>query len=179
MRKLHVLSAVAAVISVAVALPADPTASVEAQRGRGPGRAAMTYVAKAAASDLYEIESSRLALDRAQRPAVREFARMLVTDHTRTTELVAAAARADGVTPLPPQLEPAQRTMLRQLQRHRGPGFDRVYLDQQLIAHQQALTLHRNYARNGAGNDLRRVARNATPVIQGHLGHARQLARGR
>jgi putative membrane protein len=153
-------------------------AAADAQRGR-PGAAAMTFVAKAGASDLYEIESSRIALSRAARPDVREMARMLVADHTRSSEQVMAAARADGLRPAPPRLEPRHRAMIRQLQRARGPGFDRLYLSQQVPAHREALTLHRNYSRLGRGDDLRRAAAAIAPVVEGHLAHARRLERGR
>ena len=59
------------------------------------------YVRMAAASDLFEIQSSQLALTRAQSPAVREFAQMLVQHHTATTEQLTAAATAAGSPPSP------------------------------------------------------------------------------
>lgn len=153
-------------------------ATAEAQRGR-MGGAAMTYVMKAGASDMYEIESSRLAAQRAERPEVREMAQRLIADHTRSTEMVMAAARADGVIAPPPRLKPRQRSMIRQLERARGRMFDRMYLSQQIPAHREALTLHRNYARMGRGDDLRRAASGIVPVVEGHLAHARRLQRGR
>lgn len=174
-----ILAAAVAVSSASALIPYGPDSDAIAQRGMRPGRAAMTYVAKAGASDLYEIQSSQLAVQRANRPQVREFAQMLVTDHTRTTQLVTAAARSDGLNPPPPMLEPAQRTMLRQLQRARPRDFDRVYLSQQIPAHQQALMLHRNYARGGNGQALRRVASDAVPIVRHHLDEARRLSRGR
>lgn len=153
-------------------------AAADAQRGRA-GAGAVTFVAKAGASDLYEIESSRLAADRAERAEVREMARMLITDHTRSSERVMAAARADGLRPAPPRLEPRHRAMIRQLERARGRAFDRLYLSQQIPAHREALTLHRNYSRMGRGDDLRRAAASIAPVVEGHLAHARRIDRGR
>jgi putative membrane protein len=173
------LSAAALVASAAiVALPVGPNSSLEAQRRGVGGRMALAYVAKAGAADRYEIDSSRLAMNRARRQDVRDFARMLMADHMRTTEQVAAAARADGLAPPPPRLEPSQRNMIRLLERTGRPGFDRAYLNQQITAHQQALALHRTQARTGTG-ELRRVAANAVPIVQGHLNQARRLARGR
>lgn len=153
-------------------------AAADAQRG-APGAAAMAFVARAGSSDLYEIESSRIALTRAARPDVREMARMLVADHTRSSGQVMAAALADGLRPPPPRMEPRHRAMIRQLQRARGPGFDRLYLSQQVPAHREALALHRNYSRAGRGDDLRRAAAAIAPVVEGHLAHARRLERGR
>lgn len=179
MARAFILSAAFTLGVIGVAgLPIDLGTRAEAQR-RGPVRADLTYVAKAGASDLYEIESSRLAAQRAQRAEVREFAQMMLTDHNRTTQLVTEAARSDGLSPLPPRLEPRQRTMLRELERTGNRDFDRVYVSQQLAAHQEALTLHRTRARSGPRTALARVAASAVPIVQGHLTHVRQLSRRR
>lgn len=181
MRKFGLFAGIlaAAGLGAGALLPIGQSASSSAQPARGPTRPAIVYVAKAGAADLYEVEASRMAVRRARRPEVREFAQMLVADHNRTSAQVMAAACADGLRPSPPVLEPGQRTMIRQLSRVATGGFDRAYMNQQVVAHQQALTLHRNYARRGVGNDLRRVAGAAVPVIEGHLAQARRLARGR
>jgi putative membrane protein len=171
------ISAALALYAGAAVVPLAPAEQAQAQRVRGPDWATRNYVTKAGAADLYEIRSSELALRRARRPQVRELAEMLIRDHRRTTAEVTDAARRDGVPVRPPMLEPAQRSMIRQLERA-GPGaFDRTYLGQQVVAHQQALSLHRNYARTGRARALRRVAASAVPIIQGHRAHVRRLQR--
>lgn len=179
MKKLLALStAIGLGVASLAFVPVDPGARAEAQR-RAPARADLTYVTKAGASDQFEIQSSQLAVQRARRADVREFAQMMITDHNRTTQLVAEAARTDGVTPPPPMLEPRQRQMLRQLERAGGRNFDSVYLTQQLAAHQEALALHRARARSYGGAALTRVAASAVPVVQGHLAQVRRLSRTR
>jgi putative membrane protein len=134
------------------------------------------YVGMAAASDLYEIQSSQLAQTRARSPAVLDFAQMMIADHTNTTRQLTAAAQASGMGPVAPALLPMQARMMDQLSAAPADGFDRVYLDQQVQAHQTALALHSNYARNGDTPQLRTVAAAATPIVQGHLDRVRQLA---
>ena len=178
--KFTALSAALALFAGAATLiPLLPTSQVEAQRGRGTSWATRNYVMKAGASDLYEIRSSELAASRARRSGIREFAQMLVRDHQRTTALVTQSAREDGVPVRPPMLEPAQRNMIRQLERARPADFDRLYLSQQVMAHQQALSLHRGYSQTGDARALRRTAAGAVPIILGHLQHARRLQRMR
>lgn len=133
------------------------------------------YVATAAASDLFEIQSSQLAVSRAQRPEVRQFAQMLIDHHTQTTATLTAAARASGMTPPPPMLLPMQRRMMDELGRANAGTFDRVYLRQQVPAHEMALALHRNYAAGGDTPALRTAATSAVPIVQQHLDRARQL----
>jgi putative membrane protein len=132
------------------------------------------YVQMAAASDLFEIQSSNLARTRSQNAEVRQFAEMLVTHHTQMTAQLMAAASAAGVQPAP-MLMPMQARMMTELQAASGSGFDRLYMSQQVQAHEMALALHSNYARNGDTVALGTVASAATPIVQQHLDRARQL----
>lgn len=161
------------VVAAALAGAVTLVPPAEAQRG-GDGPA---FVAKAGAGDLYEIQSSQIAVRRARDPRVRAFAQMLITHHRQTTRQVGAAARQAGLRPRPPALEPAQRRMLVELQRAPAGGFDRLFLSQQIPAHQEALGLHRNYARSGGVATLRRAAAGAVPIVQSHLTQARRLQR--
>jgi putative membrane protein len=162
--------AIALCASAALVAPA-----AEAQRRPGQDPAALAYVAKAGAGDLYEIQSSQIAAGRARDPQVRTFARMLITDHTRTTRQVLAAARASGLHPRPAALEPAQRGMIVTLRRTAARQFDRIYLSQQIPAHQEGLGLHQHYSETGDLPALRTVAAGAVPVVQAHLAEARRL----
>ena len=150
--------------STAMGAPADMTPSTRD-----------AYVQMAAASDLFEIQSSQLALSRAQRPEVREFAQMLITHHTQTTQQLTAAAQAAGMTPPPPMLMPMQQRMMEELQQASGASFDGVYMRQQVPAHEMARALHANYASRGDNPALRVVAGAAVPIVQQHLDRARQL----
>lgn len=134
---------------------------------------AMPYVAMAGSSDMYEIESSRLALQRATSPAIKQFAQMMIDHHTATTQQVMQAARAAGMTPPPPSLLPPQRAMMETLQPLTGAAFERMYVQQQRTAHNMALELHQSYARAGDTAQLRTAANAAVPIIQSHI---RQLA---
>ena len=176
-RKL-LLAAVAACAFAAAGCTTNEAAVEAASSGNLTPTERAAYVGMAAASDMYEIQSSQLALTRAQTPALRDFAQMLITDHTNTTRQLTAAATAAGMAPPAPALLPMQVQMLNQLQGTGGGDFDRVYASQQVQAHQMALALHSNYAQNGDAEPLRAVASAAVPVIQHHLDTAGQLAGG-
>lgn len=142
--------------------------------GGMPGTSA-DYVMMAGASDLYEIESSRMAQERTQDPAVREFAAMMIEHHTGTTKALTAAARAAGLNPAPPQLMPQHRGMIDELRSLKGEGFDAAYMMQQRRAHDMALELHRNYAANGDNDQLRKAAASAVPVVEKHIARIREM----
>ena len=132
------------------------------------------YVQMAAASDLFEIQSSQLATSRAQSAEVRAFAQMLIEHHAATTQQLSAAASAAG-TPPSPSLMPMQAEMISQLQGANGAEFDRLFVRQQIPAHEMALALHSNYAKNGDTPTLRTVAAAAVPIVRQHLERARAL----
>ncbi|HEX8301567.1 DUF4142 domain-containing protein [Sphingomonas sp.] len=151
-------------------------APVAAQTHHAPSRAmdptpehARAYVMKAGASDLYEIRSSRIALQKSRNREVRALATMLISHHQMTTRDVTAAARRDRLRPMPPMLEPHQRAMINELNRTGRGGFDRAFLDQQRTAHQEALQLHMNFSERGNAQALRRAAATAVPIIQRHI----------
>ena len=140
----------------------------------GSPLAAPTYMAMAASSDLFEIQSGQLAAQSSQNPAVRNFGNLLVAHHTFTTNQLMAAAQSAGLTPPPPALLPPHQAMLDQL-RAAGPNFDTAFRDIQVQAHQEALALHQNYAAGGDVPALRTVAGAAVPIIQQHLSAAQAL----
>lgn len=134
--------------------------------------AAPAYVAMAASSDMFEIESSRMALQRSRDAMNRMHAEMMIRDHGMTSAQLAAAASSIGLG-VPRQMLPMHVNMLNELSR--SANFDAVYRRQQVMSHQQALALHDNYARRGDAPQLRGVAAAAVPVVRAHLDHARRM----
>jgi putative membrane protein len=124
----------------------------------------------AGSSDMFEIQSGQLAQQVSQNPAVRSLGAMFVTDHTRSTQMLMAAAQSAGVPAPPPALLPQHQAMLDQLRAAgSGPAFDQAFQQVQIQAHQQALTLHQNYMAQGDVPALRTVAGQIVPVVQTHL----------
>ena len=135
-------------------------------------RIAQAYVAMAASSDLFEIQTSQLALQRSRNPMTRMHAEMMIRDHTNTSAQLAIGARGVGIG-VPLAMMPMHQAMLDQL--GRSSDFDATYKQQQVVSHQQALALHSNYAARGDVPVLRGVAANAVPVVRGHLEHGQRM----
>jgi len=155
---------------------AAPTHSHAAAGEPSPIKA-LPFAAAAGASDLYEIESSRLAMASAQRADVRNFAQMMIDHHTKTTRTLTEAAGKAGLTPPPPAMTPKQAEMIAQLKAAPAANFDAAYLRQQTDAHREALALHQTYASKGDAPALRSAASSAVPIVQQHYDRVRELAR--
>jgi putative membrane protein len=162
-----VLLACAAPAAAELPIPPLPAATQQAD----------AYLFHGGAGDVFEITSSMIALDHSTNPQVRAFATMLIGDHTNLTNAALATAKGVGVMAPPPVLSPTQMGMISQLTAA-GPNFDRVYLQQQLAAHQQALAMQTAYAQSGDVAALRAAAASAAPVIRGHLDRVQQMLNG-
>ncbi|WP_260600132.1 DUF4142 domain-containing protein [Sphingomonas endolithica] len=137
--------------------------------------AAKPFLFLAGESDIFEISSSQIALQRSQSPDVRRYAVMLIQHHTLTTNQALAAAKTAGMLPPTPVLQPDERDQITRLIAVDAAGFDREYLSQQVPAHEAALALHQAYAQSGDTPQLRTVAQGAVPIVTGHLEEARKL----
>ncbi len=159
-------SALLVAASAGAQLPTPPMSSAT--------RMADAYLFHGGAGDIFEITTSSMAQQKSTNANVRAFASMLIADHTNLTDGALAAAKSSGIAPPPPELSPMQKQMIAQLSAA-GGAFDRVYLQQQLTAHRQALALQTGHAASGDNPALRAGAAAALPTIRGHIATIQQL----
>lgn len=136
------------------------------------------FVEKAALSDMYEIVSANIALRRAISPDVKQAARQMIEDHTASTHHLMAALEMNetrGVAQPPSKLDARHQTMIEHLEAAPESDFDATYLDQQVLAHEEALTLLVHYRDNGDNPQLRSAAAGVAPVVHRHLQHMKAL----
>ena len=100
--------------------------------------------AVAHASNMDEIQTSQLALQRSQNAQVRQFAQMMITEHTAVDQQMMQMLQAKGMTMQPN--EPARAAMqataatVANLSRTTGAAFDRAYMMHQVASHRWTLT---------------------------------------
>ena len=129
---------------------------------------ASEYVKMAGAGDLYEKKSSQLVTG-SKNAGLRRFANEMVTDHTKSTAMVKAAAMKAGMHPAPPMMDAKQQGMIRDLTSAKGSARDQLYVQQQKAAHQEALSLHQDYSASGDNAGLKAAAGKIVPVVQHHI----------
>jgi putative membrane protein len=162
--------------------PAEPAAKVDAPVADAPdaelpgATTARGLVMRLALIDLYEIQASELALERARNPQVRAFAETLIKDHRRLSNEAMSAAAAQQVDVAAPSQPDQRRRQLLQALRD-ASDFDSAFVDQQLEAHANTLNLLRDYTRNGDNEAFKAWAGRAAPMIENHLQMAQALDR--
>ena len=175
MRKLAILLGGAALLAACETKPSpEPPAPPPVDLNNlllAPG-----FLTHAVSANQFEIQSSQLALQASQNPAVRDFANLMIADHTRLGQAVDAAATSAGLTPPAPTLLPEQQAALDQLRATgTGSSFDMAYQQAQVSGHQQAIGMFQNYAASGDVPALKVAASQAIPTMQMHLQRAQAL----
>ena len=161
------------------ATPADTTNSVAAANqldAATPTPAAVSasqsFVNTAAASDAFEIESSKLALTNGSSASVKSYARKMIEAHTASTAKLKAttATLSPALTP-DPALNAEQQQTIDQLKSLNGAAFDQAYIAAQAAGHQQTLDALKAYAATGDVPQLKTFANGLIPTVAAHLSH--------
>ncbi len=134
--------------------------------------------AAAAQTDAFEREEGRLAAARGSTGRVKDFGRMMVADHTKTTAALKAALRKAGLAAPPAGLSGEEQSNVATLRGLHGAAFDKAYIAQQIAAHQAALGVMQGYAAGGDNAVLKKAAADTVPIVRGHLQAAQQIAGG-
>ncbi len=172
MNKILVIAVCALAATPALAQSVAEKTGVNSVIGRAPTTA--DFVREAAISDMFEIQSSQLATQKADAPT-QAFAQKMITDHTKTSgELTTMETGKSGVV-IPTSLDSSHQKMLDSLKGLNGADFTKRYHSQQVSAHKDAVSLFQRYAKGGSQPDLKSWAGTTEPTLEQHLKMAQDL----
>ena len=137
---------------------------------------AQGFANAAAASDHFEIESSRLAQGQASSSAVKTFAGKMISAHTQSTAKLKSIASglSPAITP-DDTLSADQQSTIASLKGQTGAAFDSAYAAAQVDAHQKTLDALKAYAASGDNAQLKGFANDMIPIVTAHLNMAKGL----
>ena len=144
------------------------TTSGEATAGDNTGPITDTSFYQQALDDgQKEIAAGKLA-EKNGGAKVKDFAKMLVADHTKMGDKVKAAA-GDKVTAstTPPDTS--------SLDGKTGKDFDKAYVDEMVTDHQKAVAFFENASKNASTDQAKKLATDALPTLHKHLDAAQKL----
>lgn len=132
------------------------------------------FARMAAHSDQFEIRSSQLALQKSSSPQVREYAQMMIQEHTQSTQLLTQLAAQRGLT-LPTEPSEFQQAVIDRLAQLSGAEFDRAYFEAQANGHIQTVGVFRSEVGQGQDSGLQQFAAQLLPTIENHYQMASQM----
>lgn len=133
-----------------------------------------------AAANAAEIEAGQLAADSATNGQVKEYGRMMVTDHKAMNEELHQAAQQAGLQSRAGEttenLVGTIRDIAGELRGKRGAEFDRAFMDAMVRSHEETLALlDRATQAQSLPQQLTGVVTSARQKVQQHLEQARQI----
>jgi putative membrane protein len=158
---------IAASSTSAMAQSAAESTGVNSLIGVAPKTA--DFVTEAASSDMFEIESSKLALERGD-PATKTFAQQMITDHTKTsTEMKQMIESGKVEATVPTAMTSNYQSMLDALKPLQGDEFNKQYHSDQQDVHEDAVDLFKRYGDEGENAELKAWAAKTRPALEHHL----------
>lgn len=134
------------------------------------------FASAAGIANLFEIQTSQLALQRAQSERIKEFAQMMVDDHTRAAGALQTAASTEGNITVPASLDAEHADKVAELKDAPDDQFDSLYVQMQTEAHQQAVELFTKYSESGPDGALKNFAADTLPTLQQHFDAVQNLS---
>ncbi|HKO67755.1 MAG TPA: DUF4142 domain-containing protein [Burkholderiaceae bacterium] len=134
------------------------------------------FMMKAAQSDVAEIKGGQVAKEKASSDAVKRFADKMVTDHTKTSGQMKAMAESRSVA-LPTTPTAKDERDMKKMSGMSGTDFDRAYMDSQVRAHRDAVSLFKKQSKSGKDAELKSFAANTLPALEEHLKMATDLSK--
>ncbi|WP_087001675.1 DUF4142 domain-containing protein [Rhizobium sullae] len=133
------------------------------------------FVTEAASSDMFEIESSKLALERSDEKT-KTFAQQMLTDHQKTSDELKAMVSGGKVKATTPMaMSSSHQGMLDDLKKLNGADFTSQYHSDQEDVHEDAVDLFKRYGDEGENADLKAWSAKMRPALEHHLQMATDL----
>jgi putative membrane protein len=121
-----------------------------------------------AEANLAEVNDATLAQQSATDPQLKDFAAMMIKDHTEANNKLSALAGTKDIK-LPSSASVTEMAAHEKLKLESGQTFDKSYIRGQISGHRSALRLLRKEIASGKDEDAKEFAKSVLPTVQGHL----------
>lgn len=132
------------------------------------------FAVKAADAGLLEVQLGTLALTKASSPQVKQYAQMMVDDHTKANNELTALAQQKNIT-LPTTLGNENQRRYDNFNEKTGADFDKEYMDQMVKDHRDVIDDFEEQAEDGNDADLKSWASSKLTGLRHHLEEAERI----
>jgi putative membrane protein len=135
------------------------------------------FVTTAANDGMAEVNAGKMAQEKATSTRVKNFAAMMVTDHTRAGDELAALAKAKNIT-LPATPDADAKKKADDLSKKTGKDFDKAYVDAMVDGHEKAVKLFTDASQSLKDSTLKAFAVKTLPTLKMHLDSIKAIKAG-
>jgi len=181
MNRRTMLTAVAAAATLPTLLSSTATF---AQTAAAPGEAEKKHARDTKKVGSLSLATSRVAVDKASDPMVKEFAKWEVAEQETIADILKSMemdGKAEGALEPPSDseieamLEAEGKAALEKLKAASGAAFDKAYVTAQLGGHKKLLAIQEDYLKVGENREHLNVTKLARGQIKEHVDHLDML----
>lgn len=154
------------------AVAAQPAADREDAAPKDPTQA---FLQDVCIDNLFEIQAGQIAVQKAQDDQVKQFAEMLIKDHTQANQKLKQIAQSANVQ-LEEKLDPIHQMKLQKMQKCPASEFTRKFVFEQTAGHTKDVLEFQYQSQNAQNPQVKQFATQILPKLQQHLKHANDLA---
>ncbi len=133
------------------------------------------FMRKAAQGGIEEVELGQMMSQKAKSDAVKQFAQMMVQDHTKANDQLKSLAQQKGVT-LPTEMDAKGKELKAKLEKLSGDNLDKAYMSSMVKDHTKDVNEFKQQSTSAQDSDLKEFASQALPTLQQHLQKAKEVA---
>ena len=141
-------------------------------------KADQDFIEAAAQTDMLEVHLGQMAQDQAGEQKVKDYAQMLVTDHTNDYTQVTALAAKLGAT-VPKGIDAAGNRMIAPFEKTKGKVFDKHYVHDMIAGHEKAIAAYKKEDAKTQNADIKTYIEATLPTLEKHLHDAQDLEKGK
>jgi putative membrane protein len=132
------------------------------------------FINNAAKANRAEIELGKLVESKATNPSVKQFAKMMETDHAKALSQLQQVAQSKNLT-LPDGIPDDAQDLETKLSSESGKQLEKDYMDGMVKDHEKVVKEFQDATQNLQDNDVKEWAQKTLPALQKHLQKAQQV----
>lgn len=144
-----------------------------AQTETDPGKSPSMFMEQAAIGGMMEIEAANIAKEKASDIKVKDFATLMIKDHTKAANELKAIAK-DKKVDLPATLPKKEQSHLDEMKKLSGRDFDKHYMDMMVNDHKKTVDLFKSASSN-TDSALNTFAAKTLKIIELHYKTAQDI----
>src|SRR5690349_4855425 len=134
----------------------------------------------AVTADTIDIDAGKLAAEKTANPKVKDFAELMVRDHTSVNDQATALAKKLNLTPEESATSRGLKAVAdndaTKLKGLRGPAFDKASVDNEVAYHEKVRgAVDKILIPNAKDAELKSLLESARPILESHLNHAKEV----
>lgn len=131
------------------------------------------FVMEVAEMQMEEISLGKLAQLKGNSAHVKEFGKMMESDHAKTLTELSALAQSKTIS-IPTSLTEDSKDVYKKLDDKAGNNFDTSYCDMMVEHHEDAIELFEKASKDSEDSEIKSWATQKLPGLRTHLKHAKE-----